>query len=180
MTSFIMVILRKGVPGVSETMLERFVQKARKTVGLHGMVNLLVSNSRELRALNARFRGKDSPTDVLSFPPLTNLPEDFAGDIAISADIASQNAKTLGHSAGDELKILILHGMLHLAGYDHERDNGTMARKEQRLRRTLGLPMSLIERSQRAERAGTASAAATPGRRRPRHTSSTNGKRRKR
>src|SRR5579884_2278526 len=112
-----MVILRKRVPGVSEATLERFVQTARKTVGLRGTVNLLITNSRELRSLNARFRGKDSPTDVLSFPPLTNLPEDFAGDIAISADIAAQNAKNLGHSASDELKILILHGMLHLAGY---------------------------------------------------------------
>jgi probable rRNA maturation factor len=145
--SSIMVIVRKRVPGVSETMLERFAQKARKAVALHGAVNLLVTNSRELRSLNGRFRGKDTPTDVLSFPALMNPPQDFAGDIAISADIAAQNAKILGHSAGDELKILILHGMLHLAGYDHERDNGTMARKEQRLRRDLGLPAGLIERT---------------------------------
>jgi probable rRNA maturation factor len=143
-----MVILRKHVPGLSQTTLERFAQKAKKTVGLRGKVNLLVTSSRELRSLNSRFRGKDMPTDVLSFPPITNLPEDFSGDIAISADIAAANAKLLGHSAEEELKILVLHGMLHLAGYDHERDHGTMARKEQRLRRSLGLPVGLIERNQ--------------------------------
>src|SRR5437868_14828493 len=98
-----MIILRKRVPGVSETTLERFAQKARKTVGLGGKVNLLVTSSRELQSLNARFRGKDVPTDVLSFPPITKLPEDFAGDIAISADIAAANAKLLGHSAEEEL-----------------------------------------------------------------------------
>lgn len=129
-------------------MLERFVQKARKTVGVHGTVNVLITSSRELQSLNARFRGKDMPTDVLSFAPISDLPEDFSGDVAISADIAVRNAKLLGHSAAEELKILVLHAMLHLAGYDHERDNGAMARKEQRLRRTMKLPVALIERDQ--------------------------------
>ena len=75
----------------------------------------------------------------------------FAGDLAISAEIAASNARRLGHSAGDELKILILHGLLHLAGYDHETDSGEMARKETRLRRLLGLPAALIERTTPAD-----------------------------
>ena len=157
MTILKMVILRKRVPKVSEATLERFLLATIKAAGLRGTVNVLVTSSRELRALNARFRDKDEPTDVLSFPPLSRVPEDFAGDIAISADIAARNAKQLGHSAADELKILILHGVLHLAGHDHERDNGSMARKEQRLRRRLKLPTALIERSIMNAGAGRAS-----------------------
>jgi probable rRNA maturation factor len=141
-----MIILRKRVPGVSEASLERFLQSAKKAAKLNGTVNVLVTSNRELQSLNARFRGKDKPTDVLSFPPLASLPADFAGDIAISAEIAARNAKLLDHSAGEEVKILILHGVLHLAGHD-ESDNGAMARKEQRLRRLLGLPLGLIERT---------------------------------
>jgi probable rRNA maturation factor len=68
------------------------------------------------------------------------------GDIAISADIAAKNAKELGHSGLEEVKILALHGILHLAGFDHERDNGEMEREEARLRSALGLPTGLIER----------------------------------
>jgi probable rRNA maturation factor len=70
----------------------------------------------------------------------------FAGEVAISADIALQNALRLGHSAALEVKVLVLHGILHLAGFDHERDNGEMARKEAKLRRTLRLPVGLTER----------------------------------
>ena len=71
----------------------------------------------------------------------------LAGDIAISADIAKENARRLGHSAAQEVKILALHGVLHLVGYDHESDEGAMAGKERQLRRALGLPLGLIERS---------------------------------
>jgi probable rRNA maturation factor len=73
----------------------------------------------------------------------------FAGDVAISAEIAAQNARRLGHTVADEIRILTLHAMLHLAGYDHERDNGEMERKEARLRKSLGLPVGLLERSGR-------------------------------
>ena len=94
---------------------------------------------RELRALNHRFRGKNKATDVLSFPsvagPESGKAKRVAGDVAISADIARENAVRLGHSAAEEVKILALHGILHLAGFDHERDNGEMARKEAELRR---------------------------------------------
>ena len=71
----------------------------------------------------------------------------LAGDIAISAEIAKQNARRLDHSAAQEIKVLTLHGVLHLAGYDHDRDEGAMARKEIALRQSLGLPVGLIERN---------------------------------
>ncbi len=142
-----MVILRTPVAGLSDTGLARFVARASRTVKLRGAVNVLVTTSRELRALNRRFRGKDQATDVLSFAPEPGLANAVAGDIAISAEIARQNARHLGHSAVREIEILVLHGMLHLAGYDHERDQGAMASKEATLRRTLGLPAGLIERT---------------------------------
>ncbi len=119
--------------------------RASRAARLQGTVNVLVTTSQELRALNRRFRKKDKTTDVLSFPPMFD--QGFAGDIAISADIAARNAKHLGHSAAEEVKILVLHGALHLAGYDHESDKGEMARVERRLRKTLALPLGLIERS---------------------------------
>ena len=140
-----MVILRKRVSGLSEAMLSRFVARASRAARLQGTVNVLVTTSQELRALNRRFRKKDKTTDVLSFPPMFD--QGFAGDIAISADIAARNAKLLGHSAAEEVKILVLHGALHLAGYDHESDKGEMARVERRLRKTLALPLGLIERN---------------------------------
>lgn len=135
--------------GLSEAALARFVQRAARSAGVQGDVSVLVAGSDVLRKLNRRFRKKDRATDVLSFPPLAGLGDGFAGDIAISADIAAQNAKRLRHSAAEEVKILALHGVLHLAGYDHERDYGKMARREERLRRSLGLPLGLIERNVR-------------------------------
>lgn len=152
MAEKILVILRKAVAGLSEAALAKFVARASRASGLRGPVNVLVTSSRELRELNRRFRGKDKPTDVLSFPPLLDSVDGFAGDVAIAAEIAAQNARQLGHLAAEEIKILALHGVLHLAGYDHERDHGEMARKEQRLRRTLGLPGGLIERSGQVSR----------------------------
>ena len=115
------------------------------------VVNVLVTGSSELRSLNRRFRDKDQSTDVLSFPPGPCFVNGLAGDIAISADIAKANARQLGHSAAQEIKVLALHGLLHLVGYDHESDQGVMARKERQLRRSLGLPLGLIERSGQTE-----------------------------
>jgi len=118
------------------------------------MVNVLVTNNSELKSLNRQFLGKDKPTDVLSFPtaPAARAKSRrIAGEVAISADIARRNAARFGHSVADEVKILVLHGILHLAGYDHERDNGEMARKEMRLRRQLNLEATLIERAQPGE-----------------------------
>jgi probable rRNA maturation factor len=113
---------------------------------------VLVTSSRELKGLNRRFRGKNKPTDVLSFPAIPGLMRGFAGDVAISAEIAASNARRLGHTAADEIRILTLHAVLHLAGYDHEQDNGEMEGKEARLRKSFGLPVGLIERRERPDR----------------------------
>ena len=113
-------------------------------------VNVLVTSSSQLRSLNRRFRGSDKATDVLSFPALhlkNSHPKPVAGDIVISADIARINAKRLGHSLENEVKILVLHGILHLAGFDHEHDGGKMARKESELRLQMKLEVALIERT---------------------------------
>ena len=142
-----MIIVRKNVAGLSEIALARFVTRASRAARLHGAVNVLLTGNSELRALNSRFRGKDRPTDVLSFPPVLGLGNAFTGDVAISAEMAAHNARLLGHSAAEEVEILVLHGLLHLAGYDHERDHGEMARTEERLRRALHLPPGLIDRS---------------------------------
>lgn len=145
------MILRKRIAGLSPSSLERFVLRARRAVRLRETVNVLVTNSAELRSLNRRFRGADKATDVLSFPspPATGQRiRRVVGDVAISADIARVNARRLRHSVVDEVKILALHGILHLAGYDHENDHGEMARKESQLRRQLKLEVGLIERVQ--------------------------------
>ena len=151
-----MVILQKKVGGLSEASLSRFVLRARRTAGLLGAVNVLVTSSSAMCLLNRQFRGKNKPTDVLSFPAASSAKpaaahakKAFAGEIAISAEIAAQSAAEIGHSVALEIKILVLHGILHLAGFDHERDNGEMARKEAKCRRALRLPVSLTERSAR-------------------------------
>jgi probable rRNA maturation factor len=142
-----MIVIRKPVAGVSAAALTRFVALAQRSAGLGGAVDVLLAGSPDLRALNRRFRGKNQATDVLSFPAGDGPRNGFAGDIAISVDIAKQNARRLGHTAADEIKILCLHGLLHLAGFDHERDQGQMARKELNLRRRLGLVSGLTERN---------------------------------
>jgi probable rRNA maturation factor len=150
-TGSTLVILRKRIAGLSRSTLERFVLRARRAVRLRNQVNVLVTSSAELRSLNRQFRGADKPTDVLSFPaPPAGIADSrrAADEVAISADIARDNAARLGHSTADEVKILALHGILHLAGFDHERDNGEMARRELQLRRQLKLEVGLIERTQ--------------------------------
>lgn len=147
-----MIILEKRVEGLSAETLRRFVLRARRAVRLSGNVNVLLTDNAEMRSLNVRFRKKNKPTDVLSFPaeavPGRNGKRAFAGEIAISTEVACKSAAHLGHSPAVEVKVLVLHGILHLAGFDHERDNGHMARKEASLRRLLGLPSSLTERGQ--------------------------------
>src|SRR5262249_42519426 len=145
-----LVILQKRVVGLTETALDRFAARARRAAGLRSAVNILVTTNKELKQLNRRFRGKVQPTEVLSFPALIGLKTRYAGDIALSAEIATQNARKLGHTAAEEIKILALHGILHLHGYDHERDNGRMARREEKLRRELRLPVGLIKRTESA------------------------------
>jgi probable rRNA maturation factor len=114
-------------------------------------VTCLITDDREMRRLNRQFRGADYATDVLSFP------NENGGEIAISLERAKAQAAEHGHSVFDEVRILMLHGVLHLSGMDHENDSGEMARAEVRWRRKLGLPTGLIERARsgrpRVERA---------------------------
>ena len=97
-----------------------------------------------MRALNRQFRGKDKVTDVLSFP---SDERGFMGDVVIASGVARQQAKSAGHSVQTELRVLALHGLLHLCGYDHEHDDGKMARFEAKLRKKAGLKEGLIERA---------------------------------
>jgi probable rRNA maturation factor len=137
------IILERALKGVSAASLTWFARRAQKLAGCPGQVNVLIAGNRRLQELNRVFRGKNRPTDVLSF----TAQDENGGDIAISADLARSNAARFRHSASDELRILILHGMLHLAGHDHDTDGGRMAKLEARLRSRLKLPGSLIERA---------------------------------
>lgn len=129
----------------NNSQIKTFLRTAQRAVGIRGEVNVLITSNDKMRRLNRDFRGKDQATDVLSFPAAQN--GKVAGDIAISREIARQNARALGHSLTAEVKILLLHGLLHLAGHDHESDNGEMAALEQELRAKLELPAGLIERA---------------------------------
>ena len=111
----------------------------------------LVSDAR-MRALNRQFRGKNKVTDVLSFPAdrrsVPSVPSAaFLGDVVIASGVAKKQAKAAGHSLNTEIRVLALHGLLHLLGYDHDADDGKMARIESRLRKKAGLPEGLIERA---------------------------------
>lgn len=136
------IIFEKAMRGVDRPELANFARRAQKLARLAGAVDILIAGDQRLRALNRTFRQKNSPTDVLSFP------NGDGGNIAISGDIARENATRFGHTPAAELKILILHGMLHLAGHDHETDGGSMARLESKLRVQLKLPDSLIVRTE--------------------------------
>jgi probable rRNA maturation factor len=104
-------------------------------LGVSGEVSLVLTGDRPVRRLNARYRRKDKPTDVLSFPGPGG--DAGLGDIVISVETAEKNARSLGRTLPQELDVLALHGFLHVLGYDHESDDGTMDRLERRLRRRL-------------------------------------------
>jgi len=128
--------------------LRSFLRKAASAARLQGEVSVLLATDASIRTLNRDFRKKNKPTDVLSFPADADHPNPkVAGDLAISLDTARKQAEEHGHPLQVELKILLLHGVLHLAGYDHESDTGQMARRESALRKQLGLPVGLIQRS---------------------------------
>ena len=123
-------------------------------VRVRGSVNVAVVPDRQVRTLNHTYRKKDYATDVLSFPagdtPGVAAPESagtYLGDIVIARGVAKKQARAAGHAERTELRVLALHGLLHLLGYDHETDHGEMARLERRLRRKGGLREGLIERS---------------------------------
>jgi probable rRNA maturation factor len=128
------------LPGLASWLAGIAPAKAR------GEVSVALVGAARIRALNRRYRGKDAPTDVLSFPG--DAPG-FLGDIVIAAEVARRQADEAGHALGTEVRVLALHGLLHLLGYDHETDQGQMARLEARLRRKAGLRAGLIEREGR-------------------------------
>lgn len=110
-----------------------------------GDLSVALISDRRMRVLNRQFRGKDAVTDVLSFPAQTR---GFLGDIVIAAGVAKRQAREAGHKIQTEIRVLALHGLLHLLGYDHDADDGKMARAEARLRKKAGLPIGLIERQE--------------------------------
>jgi probable rRNA maturation factor len=132
-----------------------------------GHVTIALVDDATMRLLNRRHLGKNRSTDVLSFPAGTRGAAAFArsasaskgaprhtepalGDIAIAVGVARRQARDAGHSYAQELRVLALHGLLHLLGYDHESDGGAMARLEARLRRRGGLQSGVIERAEQA------------------------------
>lgn len=139
---------RFGRSAFTKRRLETFVAEAARAAGLKGAISVLLTGDAHIRRLNREFRGKDKPTDVLSFPAAAEWARTpMAGDLAISVETASREAELRGHSLEHELRILLLHGILHLAGFDHETDTGQMARKENLLRKQLGLELGLIARA---------------------------------
>jgi len=132
---------------ISAGALARFLAQAQSAIRLRGEVSVLLTSDRAIRRLNHRYRGKNKATDVLSFPADTTVQKQEKGDLVISVDAARRQCAEQGHGLAIELKVLILHGLLHLAGYDHENDNGRMARRELALRARLGLAQGLIERT---------------------------------
>ena len=111
-----------------------------------GEVTIALVSDARMRTLNRTFRGVDHATDVLSFPASPTA----LGDIAIATGVATRQAEAAGHSLGTELRVLALHGLLHLLGFDHDTDTGQMARTEAKLRRAGRLPEGLIERARPA------------------------------
>jgi len=127
-----------------------------------GVVSVALVSDQRVRALNRRYRRKDYATDVLSFPaeqgPSAQLPvpSPFLGDIVIARGVARRQAREARHSEQVEIRVLALHGLLHLLGYDHEHDDGRMLRTERRLRRKGGLREGLIERARPSTGSGRA------------------------
>ena len=139
---------RKQAP--SRRRLSQFLSLALQAAGTRGEVSVLLTGDRRMRSLNRKFRHRDRATDVLSFPAAPEFAAaGFAGDLAISLETAARQAAGQRHTIEEEIEILILHGLLHLAGYDHESDSGQMARRERALRKRLSLSVGLIERGER-------------------------------
>jgi len=161
------ILERRKTKNLSRLALARFANQAQRAARLSGEVNILLTGDAEMQRLNSQFRHHDTPTDVLSFPaerlqperrplPRTRRAETAAGgDIAISLQTARLQAAAAGHDLLTEVKVLILHGMLHLAGHDHETDRGQMRRLEQKLRAEFHLNAGLIERTVPARVRGT-------------------------
>lgn len=146
------ILFRVTTPGVSRRQMRAFAEQLETGVAGGRSFCCVVTSDRELQRLNRDFRKEDHPTDVLSFPAKSGRPsarQDFLGEIAISFPRARHQATRYGHGVGDEIRILMLHGLLHLLGMDHESDRGRMARAERKWRAALSLPRGLIERVRR-------------------------------
>ena len=140
------LIVRPGLRVAGRADLTAFAATLQARLGKRRPFHCLLTDDRELRRLNRHYRGQNKSTDVLSFPAADSSPDRQLGDIAISLDRARTQARQCGHTIGTELRILMLHGLLHLVGMDHETDSGEMARAELRWRRKFNLPAGLIER----------------------------------
>jgi probable rRNA maturation factor len=138
------LLFQVATPGLARRDARAFARRLESEVARGRSFCCLITNDDELRRLNRQFRKKDYATDVLSFPALEN--DDVLGEIAISFDQAKQQAAERHHRVGEEIAVLMLHGLLHLLGMDHETDRGQMARAERKWRSSLGLPAGLIER----------------------------------
>jgi probable rRNA maturation factor len=138
------VTFRRTPPDFRRRTVERFALRLQKEVAKGRAFDCLITGDADLRRLNQQFRGKDYATDVLSFPAAG--PGSSLGDLAISLGRARAQAREFGHAIEQEVQILMLHGVLHLMGMDHETDQGRMARAEKRWRVKLGLATGLIER----------------------------------
>lgn len=134
----VVVLNRQRRQRIDAARLRRVVRNAGRTLRASGEVSVVLAGDGLLRRLNRQYRGKDRPTDVLSFPGAGG--EEGLGDVVISVPTAARNARRQGHTVQRELDILALHGFLHVLGHDHETDDGTMDRLEERLRRDLGTP----------------------------------------
>ena len=141
------VTFRRTPPDFRRRRVERFARRLEREVAKGRAFDCLITGDADLRRLNREFRGLDYATDVLSFPSAAPAPH--LGDLAISLGRARAQAREFGHGIEQEVEILMLHGLLHLLGHDHETDSGQMARAEKRWRARLGLANGLIERVRR-------------------------------
>jgi probable rRNA maturation factor len=140
------LLFHSATPDLSRRLVRTFAKRLEREVTGGRAFTCLITGDPDLRRLNRDFRNKDYATDVLSFPsPGKN---GFLGDIAISFEHAQRQAAEYGHPVSQEIEILMLHGVLHLLGMDHEKDRGQMARAESKWRAAMGLPGGLIERVQ--------------------------------
>ena len=138
------LLFQVATPGLARRGARAFAKRLESEVAGGRRFCCLITNDGELRRLNRQFRKKDYATDVLSFPaPAAN---GFLGELAISFERANEQAREYGHAVSREIEILMLHGVLHLLGMDHETDRGQMASAERKWRARLGLPAGLIER----------------------------------
>jgi probable rRNA maturation factor len=143
-----MIVNRQRRVSLAVPPLQHFYERVRRELRFPPeSVTVQLVSDQAMARLNQTFRKKQGPTDVLSFPARRKRPREnaaYMGDIAISPETARRNARRFSRALGAEMRILILHGMIHLAGFDHENDSGEMERLERRLRRRLGIARRAI------------------------------------